>query len=237
MTKATPLIPIYYDTETTGVRSDKDRIIEIAAFNPVDNTTFVHFINPGMLIPKEATAIHHITDEMVANAPSFREVGEKFLAFCPPTAVLIAHNHDAFDRLFLEAEFKRAELSLPTFPSIDTLKWARKYRSDLPRHTLQNLREVYGFPANNAHRALDDVIILHQVFSAMIDDLSMEQVLELLSAAPKPLNRMPFGKYQGKAFSEIPKSYITWLASSGAFDKPENEPLKQALQQLQLFPS
>ncbi len=229
------LIPIYYDTETTGTRPDRDRIIEIAAFNPMDNASFVHFIHPGMPIPPEATAIHHITDEMVSQAPSFKEVGQKFIEFCPPNSVLIAHNHDAFDKLFLEAEFRRVGLPPPSFPSIDTLKWSRKYRTDLPRHTLQHLREVYGFPANNAHRALDDVIVLHQVFSSMIDDLSMETIIELLSAAPKALTRMPFGKHQGKPLSEIPKHYVSWLDSTGAFDKPDNGPLKQAFQKLGLL--
>lgn len=224
-----PYRPIYYDTETTGVRSDKDRIVEIAAFDPVNDKTFVFFVNPEIPIPPEATAIHNITNEMVANAPSFKEIGEAFIEFCAGESVLIAHNNDNFDKLFLECEFKRAGLTIPSWPYIDTLKWARKYRKDLPRHTLQNLREVYGIPANQAHRALDDVIVLHKVFSSMIDDLSMETVMELLSQPQGQLTRMPFGKHQGKGLSEIPADYIRWLESSGAFDKPENAELKKAL--------
>ncbi len=229
-----PLRPIYYDTETTGVRSDKDRIVEIAAFDPIENRSFVHLINPGVPIPPEASAVHHITDAMVASALSFKEVAQLFLEFCPENTVLIAHNNDSFDKLFLEAEFKRADVELPTFAYIDTLKWSRKYRSDLPRHTLQNLREVYGFPANNAHRALDDVIVLHQVFSSMIDDLSMETVIELLGK-PQAFAKMPFGKHQGKPLSEVPKSYVSWLDSTGAFDKPENNELKQSFEKLGLL--
>jgi DNA polymerase III subunit epsilon len=231
---AKKLRPIYYDTETTGVRNDKDRIIELAAYDPVDNRTFCQLINPGVPIPKEATAIHHISDEMVATAPSFKEVAEAFIGFCPAETVLIAHNNDAFDKLFLEAEFKRASVPLPDFKYLDTLKWARKYRNDLPRHTLQSLREVYGFPANQAHRALDDVIVLHQVFSAMIDDLSMERVFELL-AKPQILSRMPFGKHQGKLLSEVPKDYVAWLASSGAFEKSDNQELKDTFEKLGLL--
>ncbi len=226
-----PLRPIYYDTETTGVRNDKDRIIELAAYDPVENRTFCKLINPGCPIPKEATAIHHISDEMVADAPTFKIVAEEFLAFCPEQTVLIAHNNDAFDKLFMEQEFKRANVPMPAFAYIDSLKWSRKYRSDLPRHTLQTLREVYGFASNQAHRALDDVIILHQVFSAMIDDLSMEKVIELL-AKPQILTKMPFGKHQGKMLSDVPKDYIAWLASSGAFDKIENLELKENFEKL-----
>lgn len=227
--------PIYFDTETTGTRSDKDRIIELAAFDPLENRTFVYLINPGMPIPAEATAIHQISDEMVKNAPSFKEVAELFVAFCPEKSVLIAHNNDAFDKLFLQAEFKRAGVTLPPYEYIDTLKWARKYRPDLPRHTLQSLREVYGIVANQAHRALDDVIVLHRVFSSMIDDISTDKVLHLLSQA-QSVSRMPFGKHQGKPLADVPKNYVLWLSESGALAKPENQELLRNFQQLGLLP-
>ena len=225
------LHPIYYDTETTGIRNDKDRIIELAAFDPIHNRTFCKLIHPGVPIPPEATAIHHISDEMVQEAPPFKVIAEEFVAFCPKNCVLIAHNNDAFDKPFLENEFRRSELPFPPFRFIDSLKWARKYRSDLPRHTLQSLREVYGFASNQAHRALDDVIVLHQVFCALIDDLTIEQVVQLLST-PTVLSKMPFGKYQGKPLSEVPKSYVTWLASNGAFDKSENLALKEQFEKI-----
>ena len=225
------LRPIYYDTETTGVKSAKDRVIEIAAYDPIEDRSFVELINPECPIPKEASIIHHITDEMVKDAPTFKIIAEKFTQFCPDNTVLIAHNNDAFDQLFLEAEFKRAEVPLPFFQYIDTLKWARKYRNDLPRHSLQFLRETYGFSANQAHRALDDVTILHQVFSVMIDDLPIQTVLQLLSK-PQVVSRMPFGKHQGKPLEEVPRNYVTWLASSGAFDKTENKALKQSFEKL-----
>lgn len=223
--------PIYYDTETTGVKSDKDRVIEIAAYDPVLGKTFEELINPGIPIPSEATAIHKITDAMIADRPGFNEIGQKFIEFCQGDVVLIAHNNDSFDLLFLRQEFQRASLTMPEWHFLDTLKWARKYRPDLPRHSLQFLREIYGIPANNAHRALDDVEVLHQVFSIMVDDLSIEQAFSLLNV-PRELNRMPFGKYQGKLLSEIPKDYVLWLGGSGAFDKPENSALRNAFQKV-----
>ena len=75
------LRPIYFDTETTGVKSDRDKIIELAAFDPVLNKTFSSLINPGVPIPKEASNVHHITDDMVQDAPTFKEVGQKFIEF------------------------------------------------------------------------------------------------------------------------------------------------------------
>lgn len=229
-----PLRPIYYDTETTGIRSDKDRIIEIAAYDAYEDRQFVQFVNPGMPIPAEATAIHTITDEMVKDALSWKEVGAAFAEFCHGDVVLIAHNNDSFDKLFLEEEYKRHGMSLPQWEYIDSLKWARKYRNDLPRHTLQILREIYQIPANQAHRALDDVMVLKELFSLMIDDLSMEQVIALL-ASPTLINRMPFGKHQGKPLSSIPPDYVAWLKGSGSLDRPENKPLRDSFEKLGLL--
>lgn len=227
--------PIFYDTETTGVRAEKDRIIEIAAFDPVNNTTLECLVNPGCLIPPDATAIHHITNEMVASAPSFAEIGAKFVEFCSGDVVLIAHNNDAFDYHFLKHEFSRHQIGMPAeWRFFDTLKWSRRYRRDLPRHTLQFLRELYGIAANNAHRALDDVVVLHQIYSHMTDDLSIDEAYNLLNQK-RTLQHMPFGKHQGTPLNELPKSYVTWMAGSGAFDKPENGELKESLEKLGLL--
>jgi DNA polymerase III subunit epsilon len=226
-----PLRPIFYDTETTGIKAERDRVIELAAYDPLKKKSFVQLINPECPIPLEASNIHHITDDMVASEPTFDKISANFVEFCQGDTVLIAHNNDGFDIHFLRNEFKRCNKEMPEWTFLDSLKWARRYRPDLPRHSLQFLREVYGFPANNAHRALDDVIILQKVFEAMVDDLSMETILQLMSQN-KNVSRMPFGKHQGKALDTIPKEYVSWLAKSGAFDKPGNEELKESFQKI-----
>jgi DNA polymerase III subunit epsilon len=231
-----PLRAIYYDTETTGIKSDRDRVIEIAAYDPVNDLRFEKLVKPGIPIPPEATAIHQISDQMVAEAPSFQEMLPEFLQFCAGDVVLIAHNNDAFDIHFLKAEFGRANAAFPDWKFLDTLKWARRYRKDLPRHSLQFLREVYGIPANNAHRALDDVLVLHQVFSYLIDDLSIEDAYQLLNAE-RALHHMPFGKYQGTPLKNLPKDYVQWLVKNGAFEKPENKELRTALEKLGVLAS
>lgn len=223
------LRPIYYDTETTGISAERDRVIEIAAYDSVNDTSFVRLINPGCPIPAEATAIHKISNEMVANAPSFTEVAQEFIEFCSGDVILIAHNNDAFDLHFLRNEFGRNQLEMPAWKFLDSLKWARRYRPDLPRHTLQFLREMYGIAANNAHRALDDVLVLFQIFSKMTDDLNINQICDLLTRT-RELTHMPFGKHAGKPLGTLPRDYVAWLASSGAFDKTENQQLKMALQ-------
>jgi DNA polymerase III subunit epsilon len=222
---------IFYDTETTGIKADRDRIIEIAAYDPLNDVSFEQLVNPGSPIPPEASAIHHITDEMVANAPPFSEVAHAFCKFCEGDVVLIAHNNDAFDYHFLRNEYGRSNVPMPSWKFFDTLKWARRYRSDLPRHTLQFLREIYGIEANNAHRALDDVIVLHKVYMNMVDDLSIDQAYALLNK-PRLLHHMPFGKHQGIPLKNLPKDYLKWLEGSGAFSKPENQELKTSLAKL-----
>lgn len=228
------LRPIFYDTETTGIKADRDRIVEIAAYDPVRNLRFEKLVNPGVIIPEEVTAIHNISNEMVADAPSFASIGAEFIKFCEGDVVLIAHNNDAFDYYFLKHEFARHEIEMPEWKFLDTLKWARRYRPDLPRHTLQFLREIYGIAANNAHRALDDVIVLHDVFQLMIDDLTIDEVYALLKK-PKLMQHMPFGKHQGVPLNKIPKNYIDWLSTNGVFEKPENQELKDNFVRLGLL--
>jgi DNA polymerase III subunit epsilon len=225
---------IYYDTETTGISSKQDRIIEIAAFDVSTGATFNELINPQMPIPQGATAIHHIDNEMVKDAPTFEVIGKRFAEFCSgDDVVLIAHNNDQFDCLFLEEEFGRSGLEFPKWKYIDTLKWARRYRPDLPKHNLQFLRELFGISANQAHRALDDVMVLYEMFSFMIDDLPYEEVFNLMQVK-KAMSRMPFGKHQGKLLKDVPKNYVSWLADQGALDKPENLQLKESFQGLGL---
>lgn len=229
------LRPIYYDTETTGISPQNDRVVEIAMYDPVNQKEFVSFINPGRAIPAEATAIHHITNEMVADAPSWADLIPKMVDFCSGNSCLVAHNNDSFDVHFLQMEFRVAGVEMPQWKFLDTLKWARKYRKDLPRHSLQFLREIYGIAENNAHRALDDVVVLHQLFSKMIDDLPFEVAYDLMqkeSARERIITHMPFGKHKGVLLAEVPKNYLKWLNESGALDKPENTDLKNKLNEL-----
>jgi DNA polymerase-3 subunit epsilon len=226
---------IYYDTETTGLKSDTDRIIELAAYDSLEKTSFCTFINPGIPIPKESIEICGITDEMVKDAPDFKTAAKMFVEFCKGEVVLIAHNNDNFDKHFLQAEFSRCGVPLPNYPYIDTLKWAKKYRPDLPKFSLQYLREIYGIEANNAHRALDDVMVLKDIFEKMIGDLTIEDVFILMNKKQGPITQMPFGKHRGEPLEKVPKAYLSWLSKSGALDKEDNLELKKTLTHLSLI--
>lgn len=174
---------IYFDLETTGRDPHADRIVEIAAYDVVNKTSFQRLVNPGMRIPSEASRINGITDEMVKNAPSFAIAGKEFLDFTSGEVMLVAHNGELFDWPFLQSEFKRHSIPVITdWILVDSLKWARKFRRDLPRHALQYLREQFGIAENNAHRALDDVMILYKVFSLLTDDLTPEEIIERIES-------------------------------------------------------
>lgn len=177
---------IFFDTETTGTRAESDRIIELAAFDPERNRSFETLINPGIAIPIEAINVHQITDSMVKDAPNFAEAMQQFLHFCDGDIALVAHNLISFDLPFIQAECRRAAIELPVeWSYIDSLIWARRYRKDLPRHSLQFLRKIYAVESNQAHRALNDVMTLYEVFRCMVDDLSIDQIIFLLASTTK----------------------------------------------------
>lgn len=226
--------PIYYDTETTGLKAEKDRVIEIALYDPVRKKDFVSFVNPLMPIPEESKKITQITDEMVQDAPLFKDIIPQIIAFCEEPCILVAHNNDAFDIHFLKAEFERALIPMPQWKFFDSLKWAKKYRPDLPKHSLQYLREAYKIKENQAHRALDDVVVLEQVMSYMLDDINIDKAFDLLYKKPlqKAFTTMPFGKHKGTPLNKLPNGYLDWLKGSGALDKPENQALKEAIEQI-----
>jgi len=178
---------IFVDLETTGMFPDRDRIIEIAAYDPQNNKKFAELVNPGMPIPRESTNIHGISDDMVREAPPFAEAAARFCDFCGAEAALVAHNGASFDFPFLAVELKRAGCTLsPKTLYIDSLIWARHYRRDLPRHSLQYLRGIYGVTPTQAHRALNDVMALYEVFTHFVDDLTPVQVAALLEKISGP---------------------------------------------------
>lgn len=189
------LRPIFFDLETTGLNTRKDRIIEIAAFDPERGTTFQSLVHPQIKLSSTTIELCKITDEMVEKAPLFKKVAEQFISFCQGEVLLIAHNGDQFDFPFMFFELQRAGVQVPHhWYGLDSLKWARKYRRDLPRHTLQYLRQMFHVPENQAHRALDDVRTLWTVFTLMTDDLSCEEIVEL--GEGQPLLQLLKGVYE-----------------------------------------
>jgi DNA polymerase-3 subunit epsilon len=105
---------VFFDLETTGVNANTDRIVEIAYLkvHPNGNEETKTFrVNPGIPIPKEASDIHHITDEDVANSPSFKEIG-KNIAKDIEGCDLAGFNSNRFDVPLLAEEFLRNDIDI-----------------------------------------------------------------------------------------------------------------------------
>ncbi|WP_342262176.1 DNA polymerase III subunit epsilon [Alphaproteobacteria bacterium endosymbiont of Tiliacea citrago] len=118
---------ICLDTETTGLNSKTEKIIEIGCVditNGINNKkTFQKYINPEMHISSRVSKIHGITDEKVKNCLTFKDYVNEFLDFIKD-ATLIIHNAN-FDISFLNEELLRCELPPLKNEVIDTLILAR----------------------------------------------------------------------------------------------------------------
>ena len=101
---------IFFDLETTGVDVTHDRIVEISMIKVLPSGEEIEKtrrVNPGIPIPAEATAVHHITDADVANEPSFRQIA-KSLANEMVGCDIAGFNSNRFDIPMLDQEFQRA---------------------------------------------------------------------------------------------------------------------------------
>ena len=91
------------DTETTGLNPDEGHaLVEIARVSVMDGVigpTWSSLVRPGRPIPPEATAVHGITDAMVAEAASVAEVAERVRRDCEDRTLVF--HHAAFDLPFL----------------------------------------------------------------------------------------------------------------------------------------
>lgn len=160
---------VVFDLETTGVSTQRDAIIEISAVKVKGGAvadTFSTLVNPGRPIPHAASAVNHITDEMVADAPDIAAVFPQFLAFAGDS-VLVGHNIQSFDLQFLNQA--SMELYGKTLDNdyIDTLYMARSCLPRLSHHRLVDLAAHFRISAEGAHRALNDCMMNQRCFEEM----------------------------------------------------------------------
>ncbi len=148
---------IAIDLETTGKYPLDAEICEIAAVKWRGGQIIDEYqtlVKPSRPMGDEVIAIHHITNEMVANAPSIKEVLPTFHQFIQD-GFLMAH-HAPFDMGFLTVEFEKARLPLPVKPVFCTCLLARRLVPESPNHRLATLAQNFGIDTGQAHRALDD---------------------------------------------------------------------------------
>lgn len=158
---------VAFDTETTGLWAISNRLVEIAAVKfRVDSETneeFQTLIDPGRPIPPEATAVHGVTDQMVADAPTAETAILAFLSFCGADSILIAHNAP-FDISFVGNEMDRAKLAFPRNLIIDTVDIFRRYARGLASYSLLSLARHYNLAENQEHRGLSDAQLVRRLF-------------------------------------------------------------------------
>lgn len=164
---------IVLDTETTGLdpRSG-DRIVEIAAIELnrclPSGREFQVYLNPDRTIPPEATRVHGLTNDFLADKQRFAEIAGDLLAFIEGAHV-IAHNA-AFDIAFLDEELRRVGRKPLTMErAICTLQLART-RFPGGQHSLDQLCERFGIDrsARVKHGALIDTRLLADVYIELI---------------------------------------------------------------------
>ncbi|SHF73218.1 DNA polymerase-3 subunit epsilon [Modicisalibacter ilicicola DSM 19980] len=147
---------VFIDLETTGTRTTRDRITEIAALRVIDGEVvdrYVSLVNPRKGIPAHIQRITGIDDAMVADAPCFEALANEFFAWLADDA-LVAHNA-RFDYGFLRNEFKRAGLDYSA-SVICTLKLSRRLAPQHRQHNLDTLLERHGLGGYDRHRAEGD---------------------------------------------------------------------------------
>lgn len=167
---------VILDIETTGLSCSENSIIEIAAIkvkNGKISDKFESLINPGCTIPPFITNLTGISNSMVCSAPCVNDVLEKFVCFVE-NLPLIAHNA-SFDMRFIHHNLSKCGLEINN-EVIDTLKLSRQLYPHFPSHKLGIVADNLGVKVQNAHRAMADVDILHNVFDIMVCDIEKNSI-------------------------------------------------------------
>lgn len=223
---------MFFDLETTGTDALHDRIVEISMIKVMSDGTDIQRtvrVNPGMPIPAEATAVHHITDADVADKPLFSQLAEG-LAQSFRGCDLAGFNSNRFDIPLLAEEFARAGIDFDfnecRFIDVQTIFHKKEQR------TLSAAYKFYcGKNLDDAHSANADTRATYEVLMAQLDrydDLpnDMEKLSEY-SSQNKNVDLMGrlvyddrhrevinFGKYKGQLAVDVLRrdpSYFSWI--------------------------
>jgi exodeoxyribonuclease X len=208
---------IFLDTETTGTGPD-DRLCQIA-FKTGKELMVDALFNPGKPIAIEAMAVHHITNEMVADKPPFKgsPAYETLRTLLDrEEGILVAHNA-RFDLDMLQRE------GIQTDRAICTYKLTRYLDKEgsIPQYNLQYLRYYLKLDIDAVpHSALGDILVLEGLFRrirARFESASeADAAAQMLKISNEPVlvARMPFGKHKGQKMDQVPSDYLQWLLST-----------------------
>lgn len=150
---------IFFDTETTGVSTTKDRVIELCAIKIMPDKsrdTIVQLFNPETEIPASATEIHGITNEMVKNEPPFRDKAKEIARFFSGCD-LSGYNITRFDIPIMAEEFLRAGLEMNPFEKAKIVDAMSIFFKKEPRSLSAALKFYANEELKDAHSAEADV--------------------------------------------------------------------------------
>jgi len=221
----------FIDLETTGINVSTDKIVEIAIVKILaDGTKQVKrkLVNPEMPIPKAASEIHGISDEMVKEAPTFKQIANEVKQFIE-LSDLAGYNSNRFDIPMLNEEFLRAGISV----DIESRKLldVQKVYHMMEQRTLS---AAYKFYCNknleDAHSAEADATATWEVLEAQLEKYpqigaTVEAVVkftgedQIIDFARRfifenGVEIFNFGKHKGKPVTQVLKEepqYYDWM--------------------------
>ncbi|MBQ7372851.1 MAG: 3'-5' exonuclease [Lachnospiraceae bacterium] len=170
---------IAFDTETTGLDPEKDRIVELGAVmfeNGAPAASFQSYVNPGISIPSEVSALNHITNEMLQTTPAEKDIYPEFLKFLGDAAsgmTVICGHVAAFDMSFLCGTLDRLGMAA-NFRFVDTRQLAMQI-GELEHHSLAAVAEYFDVPHENAHHAREDALTSGRILREMLDRYRQRQ--------------------------------------------------------------
>lgn len=159
---------VVIDLETTGLMTDFDEIIEIAALKVIDGEIvdkFQQLVKPESEINSFIQDITGITNEMVADAPKIDDVIPLFDTFVG-SEIVVGHNVN-FDVNFLYDNYQKCLCKPFQNNYIDTMRIARKLFPDLPHHRLKDIVQYLNIQESGYHRALKDCEYTFACFQRM----------------------------------------------------------------------
>ncbi len=160
----------FFDLETTGIDVGKDRIVEIAIFKIFPNgnkESKTWLVNPTIPIPPQSTAIHGISNEKVANEPTFNELAPQIYNMIKDSD-LAGYNSDRFDIPLLAEEMLRAgvDFDMKNRVSVDVQTIFHKMEE-------RTLSAAYKFYCDqnleNAHSAEADTMATYEIMKGQLD--------------------------------------------------------------------
>ncbi len=226
---------IFFDLETTGINVVSDRIVEISLIKVMPNGEELEKtlrINPTIPIPKETSEIHHIYDEDIKNAPTFKEEAKNIANFIEGCD-LAGFNSNRFDVPLLAEEFLRANVDFDMknrkFVDVQTIFHKMEQRTLVAAYKFYCQKDL-----TDAHSAKADTIATYEVLKAQISKYEeLNNDIDSLSkfstqnknadfAGRIIFNKdnvevFNFGKYKGQSVESVfkkDKGYYAWILKS-----------------------